>query len=86
MHTFTGPGGSIFNFNTDFSGDLYVSTKNGSEIAIPGEDILELVAKRFVLKQRIAMLEDSGEDTPDRVQTLKNMTAEELLRGLLLIV
>lgn len=86
MHTFEATEGTTFQYSSDFSGPVYVITNDGKEVEIPGADLLELIAKRFVLRERVRMLESSGEDTPARIAALEKLSAEDLLRGQLLVV
>lgn len=86
MHTFEAAEGTTFLFSSDFSGEVHLIAKDGKELAIPGADLLELVAKRFVLAERVRMLEASGEDRAERIEALGKLSPEDLLRGQLLVV
>ena len=57
MHSYTGSSGTIFNFNSDFSGDVWVKS-GGKTIWFPANDILELVAFNYVSRNKIARIED----------------------------
>jgi len=57
MHSYTGSGGSAFAFNSDFSGDLVVFDAEGRRLTIPAQDVLELVAFKYVLPKKINKLE-----------------------------
>ncbi len=56
MHSYGGRHGTIFNFNSDFSGDITIS-REGKEISIPANDILELVAYKYLTHKRIERIE-----------------------------
>jgi len=51
----------IYNFNSDFSGDLDIRFDNGKSICIPCRDILALAA-RYVRNHRISEIENMGVD------------------------
>ncbi len=52
-------GKTMFNFNSDFSGDVDIETSTGyGVISIPGEDLLEFVALCYILPNEISRLED----------------------------
>ncbi|KKL57138.1 hypothetical protein LCGC14_2238450, partial [marine sediment metagenome] len=57
MHSYEGRGGTLFNFNSDFSGDVRI--KHGDQCcSIPADDILELVAYCYVTRNRISVIEN----------------------------
>lgn len=58
MHTKLCSGGTQFFFYGDFSGELYIAKLNGEEIKIPARDVLELVAREYVLPKLVSNLED----------------------------
>lgn len=64
MHTYKADGGTVFNYNSDFSGDVRISEK-GSEhiIAVKGEDLIDFIAYCFVVPKRIAALEDASSES-----------------------
>jgi len=58
MHAYKGPKGTRFNYNSDFSGDIYIHNAEGVQIAVvPAEDILALVAYQYVMMEAISQLE-----------------------------
>ncbi|GAF91898.1 unnamed protein product [marine sediment metagenome] len=61
MHTFQGTQGTVFNYNSDMSGDVVII--GGSDVSkkfeLPVFDILEFAAK-FIRNQQIAKLEQMG--------------------------
>ena len=57
MHTHNCAHGTIFHFNSDFSGDVKIVDKCGNEVALSAQDILEFVAYRYVVDNRITKLE-----------------------------
>lgn len=68
MHYYDAKGGTGFNYNEDFSGQVTIITKpdaTGStkRIEIPAADLIQFVAYEYVLKKRIAsmMLMDADE-------------------------
>ncbi len=56
-HVYAAPGGSYFNHNSDLSGGVIITLRNGSTLDVPGEDLLAFVAYRWVLRERIRQLE-----------------------------
>lgn len=63
MHSYTGPKGTSFHYNSDFSGDVRVVRLHRidrGEAEIPGEDLLAFVAACYVAPRRIAALEQAG--------------------------
>lgn len=56
MHTFKSKYKTNFIYNSSFSGVVKIN-KNGKEIIIPVEDILEFIAHCYVLPNKIAKLE-----------------------------
>jgi len=62
MHTYRGNKGTIFNFNSDFSGEIIIKDKSGNEITISGNDIIEFVAYCYVLPKKIEKLEQSSSE------------------------
>ncbi|KKN13803.1 hypothetical protein LCGC14_1002510 [marine sediment metagenome] len=57
MHSYGGRHGTIFNFNSDFSGDIII-TRGDKDFYIPADDILELVAHCYVARNRISVIEN----------------------------
>lgn len=49
MHTFTGKNGTIFIFNSDFSGDMHIKDKDMNEVTIDGADFLKFVSEKVEL-------------------------------------
>lgn len=65
MHTFESSDGATFNYNSDMSGKVFITTKAPAceEFSIEGECLLEFVAE-FIRRQKISKLEDqSWEET-----------------------
>ena len=58
MHSFTAQNGTVFNFNSDLSGNVIVSMDNQYRVEVPGDDLLEFVAE-VVKDRRISDLDDS---------------------------
>lgn len=62
-HSFTAEGGTIFNFNSDFSGNVrIIKPVTGEEILVPGLDLIELVALAYVVREKISLIENMGVD------------------------
>lgn len=65
MHTLEASKGTIFNFNSDFSGDviLHITEQAGTtrEFEVPFDDLAELVAE-YVRRKKIARLEDATDE------------------------
>jgi hypothetical protein len=57
MHNYTGSQGTSFNYNSDFSGDVIIFDKDGNEFCIPGRDILEFVAYKYALREKMHQIE-----------------------------
>jgi hypothetical protein len=60
MITFKGHKGIIFNYNSDFSGDVIIKDTNNDEVKVEGSDILEFVAFCYVQGKKIEMLEQAA--------------------------
>lgn len=45
MHTYVGPNGSRFHYNSDFSGNICVVSPGGDESQIPGDDLIAFVTE-----------------------------------------
>ena len=61
MHTYLATGGTLFHYNSDFSGDVNIIITGGEEIIkISGRDILELVAYGYIRPKNIAAIEDKN--------------------------
>ncbi len=60
MHTFKGNKGTIFNYNSDFSGKIIIKDINNNDAEIEGSDILEFVALCFVQGKKIERLENAN--------------------------
>lgn len=58
MHTYEGSK-SIFNYNTDLSGDVVITDALLHEVTIPGEDLIDFVAYCYVLQKKIEKLEQT---------------------------
>lgn len=54
--SFMGKGGTCINYNSDCSGDAYVTGPSGSTVTVHCRDLLEFVAE-FVRMERISKLE-----------------------------
>ena len=64
MHGHESGGGTIFNYNSDFSGMVKIVRPSDeghrrTDIEIPGNDILEFVAYCKIMPDRIAAIEDA---------------------------
>ncbi len=59
MHTFRGKKGSIFNYNSDFSGNIIIQDVNDCEVKVDGTDILEFVAFCYIQNKKIQKIEDA---------------------------
>lgn len=59
MHTFKGNEGTIFNYNSDFSGDIIIRDVNNNDVKVEGSDILEFVALCYVQSKKIERLEQA---------------------------
>lgn len=59
MHTFKGSEGTIFNYNSDFSGEVIINDVNGNDVKVKGSDILEFVALCYVQGKKIERLEQA---------------------------
>ena len=58
MHSYKGSKGTIFRFDSVFSGCIVITPSNSEQyIEIPAEDILELVAYNYVLVAKMIKLE-----------------------------
>jgi hypothetical protein len=55
MHTFTGPRNTIFNYNSDLSGLVDITTPDGM-ICVPGDDLLCFISNH-VRQQKIVSIE-----------------------------
>jgi len=60
MNNFTGSNGTLFNYNSDFSGDVII-TRGNQQFSIPGTDLLELVAYGYVRANLIRQIEESDQ-------------------------
>jgi pyruvate/2-oxoglutarate/acetoin dehydrogenase E1 component len=58
MQDFVGKEGTVFQFNSDLEGDVYVIPLGKEPIKVPGKDILGLVGYGYVLPKKIALLEE----------------------------
>jgi hypothetical protein len=59
VHTFKGDKGAIFNYNSDFSGDVFIKDVNNNDVKVEGSDILEFVAFCYVQSKKIERLEQA---------------------------
>ena len=60
MHTFRASNGTVFNYNSDFSGAIHilrVETERNKAF-IDGDDILEFVAVCYIKNKLISRIED----------------------------
>lgn len=64
MHTYEAKGGTVFNYNSDVSGEVMI-VEEGSEhiIEVLGKDLIDFIAYCFVLPKRIAALEDASSES-----------------------
>ena len=66
MHTYVSDNGTVFNFNSDMSGQVIIVRSTGSEeFRISVEDLIEFVAFNVIL--------------PNKIQKLENMDWEDLV-------
>lgn len=56
MHSYRGEKGTIFQYNSDFSGNVIIIHES-KQIKIPGTDMLELVAYHYAMPQKILAIE-----------------------------
>lgn len=56
MHAFRSAEGTMFNYNTDFSGNVTIWRAN-KEIDIPAGDLLEFIAQTYVAARRVERIE-----------------------------
>jgi len=54
--------GITFHYNKDFNGDIIIQDENGDQMAVPAQDILDLVAWMYVARQKIARIEQCTTD------------------------
>lgn len=66
MHTYKAPAGTVFNFDSDFSGNVEIKSGIQPICSIPAHDILALVAYEYIEK--------------DRIEKIENMTYRDLLK------
>jgi len=78
MHTLQASDGTRFHYNSDFSGDVIVEVA-GSEWRVPGDALLELVARAYVVPARISLLEDLGADSDAAIAKLRMADVSALL-------
>lgn len=57
MHTYTSKGGTVFNFNSDWSGNAKVTAGDGT-LEIPVKDLVEFVAE-LVRGERRTLLDEA---------------------------
>jgi len=48
---------TTFNYNTDLSGDVYITNDLGDKITISGKDIIDFIAYCYILPKKIEKLE-----------------------------
>lgn len=65
MHTFVGKRGTVFNYNSDYSGDVGV-TYQGKNVAVPADDLAEFVAY-CAARRIIASLEQQLEASVETI-------------------
>ena len=59
MHTYVSDNGTVFNFNSDMSGQVIIVRSTGSEeFRISVEDLIEFVAFNVILSNKIQKLEN----------------------------
>jgi hypothetical protein len=78
MHTLETSDGTRFHYSSDFSGDVIVEG-NGMESRVPGDALLEFVARAYVAAARISLLEKMGADSDDAVAKLRTADVQALL-------
>ena len=59
MHTHKTERGVVFNYNSDFSGEIRIINKDGKEIWIDGQAILEFVAYSYIRPQKLAKIDNN---------------------------
>lgn len=57
MHTYKSDNGTIFNFNSDFSGEVIITNSKKESIEVNGDDILEFVSEEFIKQKIISSIE-----------------------------
>lgn len=78
MRTLQASDGTRFHYNSDFSGEVIVET-GGAEFRVPGDALLELVARAYVAPARISLLEDLGADSDAAIAKLRAADVPALL-------
>lgn len=78
MRTLQTRDGTRFHYNSDFSGDVVVDV-DGAEFRVPGEALLELVARAYVTPARINLLEKIGADSDEAIAKLRTANVPALL-------
>lgn len=59
MHTFKGNEGAIFNYSSDFSGEIIIKDLSNNEVKVEGSDVLEFVAFCYIQGKKIERLEQA---------------------------
>lgn len=64
MHAYVAAGGTVFNYNSDFSGSVRVQQgETAFVVEIPGEDLIDFIAYCFVVPRRIVKLEEASSES-----------------------
>lgn len=81
MHTLEATDGTLFHYDSDLpTGDVIIMTAAG-EVRVSGESLLQLVAKAYVLPERIKLHEEVGTDSDAKLTELRAADPKELLLG-----
>ena len=71
MHTFEGENGTVIHHNSDLSGDVQIMLHTSSiekmdekvmMVSISGQDLIEFIARCYVIPKKIENLEDAEND------------------------
>lgn len=78
MHTFNTKSGVCIHYNSDRSGLAGITKPNGEMIMVPCEELVDFVAM-LVRRDRVSVLEDTGNDDPQVIAELEKLSSLELL-------
>ena len=67
MHTHLSKNGTLFHYNSDFSGDIIIDFSGKENIEVDGYDVLELVAE-FIRNEKISLINQM--ETNDILRTV----------------
>lgn len=64
MHTYEADKGTVFNYNSDFSGVVSIQSEvdDNGNLSVFAEDLIDFIAYCFVLQQRVSRLEDASSE------------------------